>query len=274
MSDDPTPEGSEELELRLSDPAGAFLRADRASGTILDDDRVAVLSVAAASGAEGDPGRPGTARFTLRLDVPTGTPVEVTYQVADGTALAGHDYVAVGGTLTLAPGATEQTIDVPILADLEPEGDEYFSLSVSSASATVATPSVTGTIGDDDGPTGFYTISPCRLLDTRLHGWPVPGGAFRAFPAGNVCGIPVDAEAVVVNVTVVGPTHLGHVNVSPFGAAPTPTSAVNFGPGAVKGAGPLVVTLGEDGRLAVHCVMPPGSAGATHVVVDVAGYFE
>jgi len=35
-----------------------------------------------------------------------------------------------------------------------------------------------------------------------------------------------------------------------------------------------VVTLGTNGEITVKCVMPIGSTGTTHFVLDVSGYFQ
>ncbi len=35
-----------------------------------------------------------------------------------------------------------------------------------------------------------------------------------------------------------------------------------------------IVRLGADGGIRVHCDMPAGSAGQTHFLFDVTGYFE
>jgi hypothetical protein len=41
----------------------------------------------------------------------------VDYSTADGTAVAGRDYVATSGTLTFAPAETVKTILIPTLDD-------------------------------------------------------------------------------------------------------------------------------------------------------------
>jgi len=58
-----------------------------------------------------------TATFTVTLSAPCAQPVTVAYATADGTAKQGKDYVATSGTLTFAPGQTQLTISVTVLAD-------------------------------------------------------------------------------------------------------------------------------------------------------------
>jgi hypothetical protein len=53
--------------------------------------------------------------FTVTLAQPDSASVTVGYATADGTAVAGTDYVQTTGSLTFAPGQTSQTISVPVL---------------------------------------------------------------------------------------------------------------------------------------------------------------
>jgi len=81
--------------------------------------------------------------------------VTVNYATADGTAIAGEDYLAAFDTLTFAPGETTKTFTVEVLADATGEPDETFSVNLSGASsyAFVADGQGRGTIVDDDGGT-------------------------------------------------------------------------------------------------------------------------
>jgi hypothetical protein len=91
------------------------------------------------------------------------------------------------------------------------------------------------------------------------------------FPAAGACGIPADAGAIAVNVTVVRPSGQGFLLLFPADAALPVASTINFRAGAVRGNN-AVVTLGTDGQLAVRCAM--FTAGTTDVVIDVFGYFR
>jgi uncharacterized delta-60 repeat protein len=58
--------------------------------------------------------------------------VSISYQTADGTAVAGADYTSTSGTLNFADGQTTQTITVPLIEDGGLEGgSETFSVSLS-----------------------------------------------------------------------------------------------------------------------------------------------
>lgn len=75
------------------------------------------------------------ARFTVQLPAPAEDDISVKYATTDGTAEAGSDYQATAGSLTFAPGETEQAITVAILPDAEVEGDEFFYLILGGGGA-------------------------------------------------------------------------------------------------------------------------------------------
>jgi hypothetical protein len=76
----------------------------------------------------------------------------VTWRLADGSALAGEDYVASkSGTARFRSGQMERTIFVPLVDDATPEPEESFTLKLSSRAVKIGgEPSVVITIRDDD----------------------------------------------------------------------------------------------------------------------------
>lgn len=132
--------------------------------------------------------------------------------------------------------------------------------------------------------TGFFTaggiqaINPARLVDTRpgystSDGAGAGGGAVRtAAPLDvivtNRVGIPASGvTAVALNVVAVTPTSSGYLTVYPTGVARPVASNVNFVRGR-SAANSVIVKVGSGGRVRIYT-----SAGPTHLVVDVAGYF-
>jgi hypothetical protein len=122
-------------------------------------------------------------------------------------------------------------------------------------------------------------VSPCRIIDTRLAGGPIATDATRDFNSsgtdflaqggdGSDCGIPADASAILVNVTVVAPTRQGYLTLYPYGIPRPLASQLNYEPGDIK-ANEVIVkqTLGQPFDFTVY------ANGATHVVADIAGYF-
>jgi hypothetical protein len=56
-----------------------------------------------------------SAIFTVTLSPSNATSLSVSFATADGTAVAGTDYVATSQTVTFSPGITQQTVTVPLL---------------------------------------------------------------------------------------------------------------------------------------------------------------
>lgn len=138
--------------------------------------------------------------------------------------------------------------------------------------------SATLTLGDQTftvyqgGETDFYTVEPCRVVDTRS-GAALTSGAARTFDVAGLCGVPATAKAVSVNLTGVSPTGQGHIVLFPGGVARPLSSSLNFAAGATR-ANNAIVTLSPDGAGKVQGFAAVGGGGTVHLIVDVNGYFE
>ena len=133
--------------------------------------------------------------------------------------------------------------------------------------------SVTGTLGVPNN-TSFYTLTPCRILDTRDPAGPWGGpalaaGATRVFTIAGRCNVPSTAKSVSVNVTVTQPTAPGHLILFP-GGTPPGVSTINFRSGQTR-ANNAIVPLNVSGMLSVA---DGQSSGTTHFILDVNGYFQ
>lgn len=123
-------------------------------------------------------------------------------------------------------------------------------------------------------PTALYTLTPCRLINTRDPNGPLGGPVFaafaeRTFDVAGTCGIPADAVALVVNLTVFDPVALGNLSVYPGNAFYLGTSVLNFQAGLVR-ANNAIIQLATDGAGTI--TVRNGSAGNAHVILDVMGY--
>jgi hypothetical protein len=82
--------------------------------------------------------------------------VSVTYSTANGTAIAGEDYIATSGTLNWADGETgAKTFSIPLIDDALVEGNETFTVTLSNPTGGLGlgTPATTTvTITSDDLP--------------------------------------------------------------------------------------------------------------------------
>ncbi len=154
IADDGTDEPDETVNLTLSNPTGgAVLGANTTAVlTIQDDDGPGTLQFSAAGYSIGEGG--GSATITVTRTGGSDGSVSVDYATSDGTATAGSDYTAAGGTLSLADGVTSDTFSVAITDDGDDESNETVTLTLSNAGggATLGTPfTATLTITDDDG---------------------------------------------------------------------------------------------------------------------------
>jgi hypothetical protein len=125
------------------------------------------------------------------------------------------------------------------------------------------------------GATGFFTVAPCRLVDTRNAPGPRGGpalvsGADRIFTVTGHCSIPASAKALSANVTITGPSSGGHLTVYPGGTPFSTASTINFAAGQTR-ANNAVLPLDGSGRLGVRCAQ---ASGSTHFLLDVNGYFR
>jgi uncharacterized repeat protein (TIGR01451 family) len=125
---------------------------------------------------------------------------------------------------------------------------------------------------------GFYPVSPCRIVDTRLSGgvpigggYPLFGGTTLTADVRGACGLPGNATAISFNATVTQPTAEGNFRVYPGNlSTPPATSTFNYAAGQTR-ANNGIVPLSADGKLSVFCAQALGSTA--HFILDVNGYF-
>src|SRR5450631_4694110 len=123
------------------------------------------------------------------------------------------------------------------------------------------------------GPYQFFSVTPCRLVDTRgpvgVTGGPaLTGGGTRSFPVtGGTCGVPTTAAAAVLNVVVVAPTGGGHVRIWPFGTTMPLVSTINFDPNEPAIANGAIVPLGSDPSFQISTFLGTGVGTSAHLVI-------
>jgi hypothetical protein len=133
--------------------------------------------------------------------------------------------------------------------------------------------------GDKDST--FVPVTPCRLFDMRPGEEP-NGGKKLPLAAGegnvhvqqvtgnvgNCVGIPADATAVSMNVTIVSPTAQSNLRVYPADVATPTVSNLNWLPGQSPTPNKVDVKLSDDGRIKLY-----NHAGTVNVLADVVGYY-
>lgn len=125
-------------------------------GTIQNDD-TSTLTLANATLVEGNSGS-APMNFVLTSSNASAIPLTVNASTTNGSATAPSDFVAlVNQTVTVPPGAAGQTVTIPVTinGDVLVEGNESFTLTLSSPSAGAAVGGgpATGTISNDDTTT-------------------------------------------------------------------------------------------------------------------------
>jgi len=121
----------------------------------------------------------------------------------------------------------------------------------------------------------FYPLTPCRVADTRVgagfagaQGPPyLSGGTSRNFAVAGNCGVPANATAYSLNVTVVPRTgELGFLTTWPAGQTMPLASTLNAPVGQVV-ANAALVPAGTNGDIGIY------ASDDTDVLFDIDGYF-
>lgn len=169
--------------------------------------------------------------------------------------------VVAGGTCTVTvagtpsnPGPQQATVTVPDAAN----GDHVVTLDVTGVATAVG---------------GYTKLKPARLLDTRSG----LGAPKAMLGAGKTLNLQVTGRggvaktavsAVVLNLTVTGPTAGGYLTAYPTGQARPGTSSINF-PRGWTGANLITVPVGTNGQVSIY-----NAKGATNVIADVMGFYR
>ncbi len=125
----------------------------------------------------------------------------------------------------------------------------------------------------------FYSLTPCRIVDTRGPNGPTGGpalqqGPIRNFPITNYCNVPSTAKAAMLNIAMVGPTADGFVTVWQYSTPWPGVTNLNALAGEPALANGACVSLagGSSDISATYGGVNP--AATTHLIVDVTGYFQ
>jgi hypothetical protein len=123
----------------------------------------------------------------------------------------------------------------------------------------------------------FYTLPPCRLVDTRNPAAPLGGPALqpnsvRSFLLSGVCGVPSDAKALSINVTITLPTAAGDLRLYPGDLSSPPlVSSINFRAQQTR-SNNAILALSSTGTAGLN--IKTDSAGTVQLILDVNGYFK
>lgn len=118
----------------------------------------------------------------------------------------------------------------------------------------------------DASALAFFPLTPCRIVDTRNTGGPLPGGQEHDFAIPGTCGIPSSAVAYSFNITALPPAALGYVTVWPAGQTKPTVSTLNDSTGT-NVANAAIVPAGTENKTAVY------PSASTNLLIDTNGYF-
>lgn len=151
----------------------------------------------------------------------------------------------------------------------------YSLVFAASAPTVLVAGSYTGVFRYEVTPLAFFTLTPCRIVDTRqapgtYGGPPLASGAPRTFTIQGQCGVPTSAQAVSANLTVVQGTVAGFLEV--FNGASRPsTSTINWSSQQTR-ANNAILALDASGNVTVVAGM--AGQGSVNLLIDVNGYLQ
>lgn len=154
------------------------------------------------------------------------------------------------------------------------------SASKSAGSKRIAARS----LGDPAQDLVYVPVTPCRILDTRVAGGPIPANSFRDFDLTDVvrfapqggdtsnCNVGDKGSfaAAALNITVVTPNTAGYITAFPYLSSQPTAATLNYVAGDIRN-GLAIVRLDQSAATYEFSVY---SFAQTHLVADVVGYFR
>ncbi|MEP7009427.1 MAG: hypothetical protein ABJC13_03815 [Acidobacteriota bacterium] len=126
------------------------------------------------------------------------------------------------------------------------------------------------------GPTGsldFYSVTPCRVFDTRSGAQALISGVPRNVQITGLCSIPPDAVAVSLNLTAISPSSNGWIMLFPSNDIPQLISTLNFSNGMNRTNNAIAfLATDQSGTLGAQALLDGG--GQVDLVLDVNGFFR
>jgi uncharacterized repeat protein (TIGR03803 family) len=201
--------------------------------------------------------------------------LQVTFSFALTVSTSGNGSVASRDGFIHCPGTCSHTYppNTPVTLDATPGQGWVFGgwngacLGTGSCTVTMTQPLSVDAIFSQAQQ--FVAATPCRLIDTRLTGGPIPGGTYRSFPIPQEggCNIPTTAAAYSLNVSVVPQGPLGYLTIWPTDEVRPVVATLNSLDGRIK-ADAAIVPAGTSGAVSVYVT------NTSNVVLDINGYFE
>ncbi len=160
------PTGEHHLRAVATDNVGGIAESSQVTFTVPEPPVVMFAPPGYSFASEGSSGITD-AMLPVILSPPAVRTVTVAFATANGTAVAGTDYIATNGVLTFAPGQTNLNIVVQVLGDGDPEPDEYFTVTLANVTNAVLGSTVGGVViaNDDFSSVDYFT----EMFDTTTN---------------------------------------------------------------------------------------------------------
>jgi hypothetical protein len=264
----------------VADVSGYYLAGSpTVAGALAILDPARLLDTRSGTGASGPVGAGAT--ITVPVMGHAGVPasgVSAVVMNVTVTDTQANGYITVYPSGAALPAAsnlnyvTGQTVPNLVMVKVGADGNVKFTNASAGTVSLIADVSAYTLIGTPVVPGTLAILDSSRILDTRsgLGGTgPVVSGIPVSLQVTGRGGVPsTGVAAVVLNVTVVGPTAAGFITAYPSGSALPPVSNLNFLPGQTV-PNLVIVKVGPDGKVNLNS----GSAGTVQLVADIAGYY-
>jgi hypothetical protein len=224
------------------------------------------------AGSWAIPPNPAQPDLALRLDIPLTSSSPLTN--ANVTANITKNVAAFSSAFTFTAG-------VPVTVSAPPPPTTPTAPPPTAPPPTAPPPTAPPPTNPPPPAEGFVPVAPVRVLDTRS-GPPIPAGGVVTIPlagqevaagaSGGVrsslrsAGVPVDATAVVLNITGTDAVADGYVTGWPCGEPRPLASTLNLVAGATT-PNLAIVKVGADTSVCLY------TQSGGHLVVDLAGWF-
>ncbi len=268
-------EFDETFVVTLSNPISATIATATATGTIVNDDGTALTirpDTLSTTQLEGNSGLTTAYTFTVTRTGTTTAATTVAWAVAGSgqNPATAADFLGgefPSGVLSFAATETTKTITVQVNADLVPEGDETFVVTLSNpVGATLSTATATATIRNDDTP----SLAIAAALPSKVEGntgVPTPY-TFTVTRTGTTTGTSTVNWAVSA-------TGARPVNAADFQGGVLPKGQLTFGPNVTVQT--ITVNVNPDVTIEFNetfAVTLSGAVGATIATATAIGTID
>lgn len=201
--------------------------------------------------------------YTRGMTITLGTTIELSATATAGGPVTYQWYVGASGD-TSTPAA----LGNPINATPATSTSYWARATNTACGLSTDTPTINvNVVPPSTTNTSLYTITPCRVVDTRSSSALPHLGTINVTFA-STCGIPAGAKAAVANITAIAPLATGFLAMYPTGATWPGNSTLNYRAGKTRTNNAIIV-LSNDGRATVL-----NNGASQHFVIDVTGYFQ